>query len=58
MVVLKVIRDCIDAAPPGAAVRGEVQLATVTSTGVHLLDATELRAASDTLDPFSAVDDG
>lgn len=50
LVVLKVLRDSITAAGPQAMIGGEVQLAAVTRTGVHILDAAELRAASDALD--------
>jgi hypothetical protein len=50
LVVLKVLRDSITAAGPRAMIGGDVQLAEVMQAGVHVLDSTELRAASDALD--------
>jgi hypothetical protein len=50
LVVLKVVRDSIAAAGPQAMIGGEVQLASVTTSGVHLLEPNEIRAASDALD--------
>jgi hypothetical protein len=50
LVVLKVLRDSIAAAPPTAGIGGEIKLATVAANGVHLLEAAELRAGNDALD--------
>jgi len=50
LVALKVLRDAISAAPSAAGIGGPVQLATVTSDGVRVLEAEELRAGNDALD--------
>jgi hypothetical protein len=50
LVVLKVLRDCIAAAPANAGIGGAVQLAVVTARGVRVLAPDELRAANDALD--------
>ncbi len=50
LIVLKVLRDAIVAAPPSAGIGGEVKLTTITASGVHVLEAHELRAGNDALD--------
>jgi hypothetical protein len=50
LVAMKVLRDAIISAPPSAGIGGEVQLATVTGSGVHVLEADEIRAGHDALD--------
>lgn len=50
LVVLKVLRDSIAAAPAGARIGGHVQLASVTSDGVRVLAPAALRAGNDALD--------
>ena len=50
LVVLKVLRDSVEIAPPSAGIGGDVQLATITENGVHILDATDRRTANDALD--------
>jgi len=50
LVTLKVLRDSIAAAPTAALIGGGAQLATVTSSGVHVLKPEELRAGNDALD--------
>jgi hypothetical protein len=50
LVALKVLRDCIAAAPASAGIGGDVQLATITASGVRVLAPDDLRAGNDALD--------
>jgi hypothetical protein len=50
LIALKVLRDSITVAPPGAPVGGDPLLATVTRAGVHIFEPEELRAGNDALD--------
>lgn len=50
LVVLKVLRDSISAAPASARIGGDVQLAAIAADGVRVLAPDELRAGNDALD--------
>jgi hypothetical protein len=50
MVVLKILRDTVEAAPVSAGIGGDVQLAAITAHEARVLASAELRAANDALD--------